>query len=398
MCIWLSTNFSIAYPELRYKKILVLGCGAVGSKLIFHLYRSGVIHLTICDKDALLPHNLCRHALLSSHSFKNKAIAVKEALEKMYILSCPVETFTEDITNWLPSVNFSEYDLIIDCTASASVSRCLSRICDQINTPIVKIALSDSGYIGLVYVNYNRQSSLDDYYMQLLREADNDDDIKDWIKKEKRYNYDYVRIGEGCHSNTMKLNDDVVSAHVALASNIIRHLFEGRKENTAYLSFVNFDYEGSMFTCDYHIPDYERIICSNENQWEIRIPSDLLREIRVAAKHGGKNETGGYLMGYIEEKYHRIYILYTYIPKDSVKHTNRIQLSTKGWKGFERNISDVTAGSVCYLGDWHSHTQSDLTPSTIDEETYKYLKESEIKTKYGVGLITNSQHTNAYLL
>lgn len=384
--------------SIQDKKILVLGCGAVGSKLIFHLYRSGITQLTICDKDTLLPHNICRHALFSSHNFKNKAIAITEALENKLFLHGQIEAITEDITDWLPKANLLGYGLIIDCTASSSVSRCLSGICDQNNVPIVRVALSDLGNIGLVYVNYNRQSSLDDYYMQLLREADKDGDIKEWISKEKRYNYDYVRIGEGCHSNTMKLNDDVISAHVAIASNIIRHLFEGQKGNTAYLSFANLYYEGSMDTDDYPIPAFERLTCPNENQWEVRIPSDLLRKIRVAAKVGGKKETGGYLMGYVEEKYHRIYILFTYIPKDSIKLTNRILLSTKGWKEFEQKISDVTAGKVCYLGDWHSHTKSDLTPSTIDENTYKYLKESELKTKYGIGLITNGQHTNAYLL
>ena len=44
------------------KKILVLGCGAIGSKLIYHLYRSGITNLTICDKDVMMPHNICRHA------------------------------------------------------------------------------------------------------------------------------------------------------------------------------------------------------------------------------------------------------------------------------------------------------------------------------------------------
>lgn len=51
-----------------------------------------------------------------------------------------------------------------------------------------------------------------------------------------------------------------------------------------------------------------------------------------------------------------------------------------------------------YIGDWHSHPHHSLNPSILDDETNKYLINSEIESSIGVCLITNANKTNAYLL
>lgn len=86
----------------------------------------------------------------------------------------------------------------------------------------------------------------------------------------------------------MKINDDIISAHTALAARIIRNLFDKCAKNNAYLSFADLDFQGSMFSLKYIIPSFEKFICQNNSQWEVRIPSDLLQYIkrkqRLAAK------------------------------------------------------------------------------------------------------------------
>jgi proteasome lid subunit RPN8/RPN11 len=380
------------------KKILILGCGAIGSKLIYHLYRSGITNLTICDKDVMMPHNICRHALTVPSILKNKAELVRDSVDKMFYFSCPIKIVKDDLLKWLPQTNLNEYDVIIDATASASVARCLDNVVCNLTIPVIRFALSDSGRIGLVYINNDRSVSLVDYYMQLLREAIEDDDISDWFKDERRYNYDYVRVGEGCHSNTMKINDDVISAHTALAARIIRNLFDKCAKNIAYLSFADLDFQGSMFSLKYIIPSFEKFTCQNNSQWEVRIPSDLSKYIKTEAKVGGKREVGEYMMGYVDTKYHRIYVLDSFKPQDSLRKTNRIELGKKGWKEHKETIGQRTASMMSYLGDWHSHPSGSLLPSNIDEATFEYLITNEIAGIYGLGLITNTHEVKAYLL
>lgn len=386
--------------NISEKKILILGCGAIGSKIIFHLYRSGITNLTICDKDSMMFHNVCRHALTSVGGLENKAKLISKELRFLSYIAKPVKTVTEDLLSWLPNSDLSGYDLIIDTAASASVSRCIDRISLSINVPIVRFVLSDSGNVGLVYVNYNRKVMLSDYYMQLVRLAidEGNEEIADWLRKEKKYNFDYIRVGEGCHSNTMKLNDDVISAHTALASNIIRHIFDTPQTNEIFLSFANMDYQGSLFSIKYDVPDFVALTCKNNDSWEVRMPADILRRIQIDAKVGGNREAGGYMMGCLDNKYHRIYVLDTFVPKESKRETNRIELSRKGWNEHRTQIKKSTTGIMMYIGDWHSHPHHSLNPSILDDETNKYLINSEIESSIGVCLITNANKTNAYLL
>lgn len=380
------------------KKILILGCGAIGSKLIYHLYRSGIANLTICDKDVMMPHNICRHALTVPSILKNKAELVRDSVDKMFYFSCPIKIVKDDLLKWLPQTNLSEYDVIIDATASASVARCLDNVVCNLTIPVVRFALSDSGRVGLVYINYDRSVSLVDYYMQILREAIGDDDVSTWFKDERKYNYDYVRVGEGCHSSTMKINDDVISAHTALAARIVRNLFDKGVKNNACLSFADLDFKGSMYSLKCLIPSFEKFTCQNNSQWEVRIPSDLLQYIKKEAKVGGKKEVGEYMMGYVDTKYRRIYVLDSFKPKDSLRQTSRIELSMKGWKEHKETINQRTADMMHYLGDWHSHPAGPLLPSNIDKTTFEYLITNEIDGIYGLGLITNTHDIKAYLL
>lgn len=392
-----ANNLTETTEVISKKKILILGCGAIGSKLIYHLYRSGISNLTICDKDVMMPHNLCRHAL-TKPSIENKAKLIHDSLKQMFHFPCPIEVVMDDLLTWLPQTDLNEYDVIIDATASASIARCLDNIVCNLTIPIVSFALSDSGKIGLVYTNYDRSVSLVDYYMQLLREAINDNDISAWLKDERKYNYDYVRIGEGCHSNTMKINDDVISAHTASAARIVRNLFDKEMKNNACLSFADLDFKGSMYSLKCHIPSFKKLTCQNDSQWEVRIPSDLLQYIKKEAKVGGKREVGEYMMGYIDTKYHRIYVLDSYKPKDSLRQTSKIELGKKGWKEHKERIKQRTAGMMYYLGDWHNHPSGSLQPSNIDEATFEYLITNEIDGIYGLGLITNKYEIKAYLL
>ncbi|WP_242971957.1 ThiF family adenylyltransferase [Haloimpatiens massiliensis] len=64
-------------------KILFVGVGALGSKMIFHLARNGYTNITIIDKDILSPHNLVRHALFSDSISRNKAEDIANKLNKM---------------------------------------------------------------------------------------------------------------------------------------------------------------------------------------------------------------------------------------------------------------------------------------------------------------------------
>ena len=383
------------------KKVVILGCGAVGSKIALHLFRSGITKLILIDNDKLEPHNMCRHALLSymHQSHRNKVDLMKEALEGMYLgVKDNVEVHHKDAIDYLRSTDFLDVGVVIDATASAAVMHGLDEIPFTDETKIIRTCLSQSGNIGITYVSTGSKRLMTDYYADILRQAIDDDDISNWLNNEKKNTLEDVRIGEGCHSVTMKVSDDTISAHAALMSNIIRHIFESKAEDGFLFSIANDVFGGSMGTTWFEAPNYCEFLCANNKKWRVRIERNLLNEIRRQAGHHGKNETGGYLFGTIDHKRQLIYILIHYVPDDVRRDHTQFELSKKGFFEIDRNITTRTANQVYYLGDWHSHPSCPLEMSEKDITTCNEKVLPELSDNFGLCMITKTNQTNFFLL
>ena len=207
-----------------------------------------------------------------------------------------------------------------------------------------------------------------------------------------------MRIGEGCHSNTTRLGDEIVSTHTGIAASVIKGVLSKKNGNTAYLSYVNIEYEGQVFTESYRIPAFINIKCSNNDEWQVRIPKSLLNEIQLEAKLAGKKEVGGYLMGNIDVKHKIIYLLHQFKPADSKQKISKLHLGIKGWREEYLRVKSRSSGVLDYIGDWHSHPSGSLDMSVTDILTNYAIKTSEIPSEYGICLIANSHQTKAHLL
>ncbi len=392
--------------SIMTKHIVLLGCGAIGSKIAFHLHRSGINNIALVDNDFLLPHNICRHALseYGFTSFKNKAKATKEALSKMFIgMPNGITAHNVDALDFLKSLDMEKVDLIIDATASSRVMHGIDNMDIPKNIIIVRACLSEGGDVGLTYVKHNSTCKLADFYMEELRIAcdeEHGDNVYRWLKDEKRNTAENIRIGEGCHSNTMKISDDTISIHAGVISNIIRHLFEGGREqsNSIYMSYTNKEYKGSVGSERFlDIPDYLEFTCSNDADWRVRIPKDLLDDIRLKAKIKNSKETGGYLYGCLDKKRRIIYPLLHHYPVDSKMGHDRLILGSKGRKDYDKLVRDRSFGQLLYIGDWHSHPNSALEMSEIDIDTCYRIGQT-LGQKPGMCIITNKNETKFYTI
>ena len=395
----LANYISNTSSTIADKRILILGCGAIGSKLIYHLYRSGICNLTICDNDTFNSHNVCRHVIVKHGLWDKKVKLIKKELDAMFMCNdTQVSVVDEDIIKWLPTTDLSNYDLIIDATASASVFRLIDQMSIGLPCPIIHFALSDAGNIGHVYVRTKQDAALSDYYMVLASKSIEDEDISSWIKNESKYNLDRVRIGEGCHSNTMRLGDEIISTHTGIAASIVKSILTKGSHNMAFLSFANVEYEGQVFTEKIEIPCFKQLFCNDCKDWQVRIPEPLLNKIQLEAKLAGKKEVGGYLMGNVDKKHKVIYVLHQFKPSDSKQKDVKLRLGTKGWREEYLKVKKASSGMLEYIGDWHSHPFGSLDMSIIDILTNYAIKTEEIPVDYGLCLITNSHRTEAHIL
>lgn len=108
--------------QLSNKRVLVIGCGAVGGYLIAQLVRAGILHFTIVDSDDLAPENTFRHILGRKYWNKAKAKAIKEELENQFpYLQITANISTIEQALHRKEINLENYDLIISAIGNPTV-------------------------------------------------------------------------------------------------------------------------------------------------------------------------------------------------------------------------------------------------------------------------------------
>ena len=138
---------NLSFPDLRDKRIKVIGCGAIGSYLAQSLVRLGAGlgrgSLTLVDHDTLQPENLGRHALGYPALFKFKAHALRDELLRQFPLS-QIEAVAKNVVDYQP---LFDADLLIDATGEESVSELLNgwRLDRKAKTPILHVWIKGNG-------------------------------------------------------------------------------------------------------------------------------------------------------------------------------------------------------------------------------------------------------------
>jgi hypothetical protein len=174
-------------PPVIGRYALIAGCGALGSKVVMHLARSGETKYILTDPDELLPHNLVRHALLGNSVGLNKAEALRQEInavfpnEKMPLLASGKGSgsslFEPAITKY--------FDWIFDFTASSAFGQTLVRTGFATKPRIVKAYITNFGDLGLVsFEGKDRNPRLDDIQILLYAGYKELPLVTDWLVRE----------------------------------------------------------------------------------------------------------------------------------------------------------------------------------------------------------------------
>jgi hypothetical protein len=116
----------------REKRVLLLGCGSLGSPVAELLARAGVGTIDIVDKETLESANCARHLLGASKIGQSKADLVGQRLTTL-VPEVKINAHHATVTHWL--VGDSEtgvYDLVVDCTGESTTRTLLSHYRDSL--------------------------------------------------------------------------------------------------------------------------------------------------------------------------------------------------------------------------------------------------------------------------
>ncbi len=110
------------------KKVIVLGAGAIGSRIVGELIHAGINDLTVVDNDLLSPDNLYRHEVGAVYLYWNKAKAISNHLQYKYPMACvtPLKDNVYDVLINTPDM-LEKFDLIISALGNPTIEMFLNR-------------------------------------------------------------------------------------------------------------------------------------------------------------------------------------------------------------------------------------------------------------------------------
>jgi hypothetical protein len=108
-------DHDLAYPTLRKKVIVVVGCGALGGYIGRFLAQSGIGSLVLIDSDSLVSANTSRHVLGNTAIGVNKAEALSSMLRRDFPHVLTADVYRSRFEQLSPSAlnKFVNADLII---------------------------------------------------------------------------------------------------------------------------------------------------------------------------------------------------------------------------------------------------------------------------------------------
>jgi molybdopterin/thiamine biosynthesis adenylyltransferase len=144
------------HAALVARKVALVGCGSLGSKLAVMLARSGVGKFLLIDDDVMLPDNLIRHELDWREIGAHKVAAVARRIQ-LVNPSAECQTRRDRIGGQESSgsietliSSLAECDLIVDATADARAVGYLDAAASAGAKPVVWAQVFGGGFGGLI--------------------------------------------------------------------------------------------------------------------------------------------------------------------------------------------------------------------------------------------------------
>jgi len=372
-------------------KIMFIGCGAIGSKLIMHMARSGQCKMTLVDNAELSPHNLVRHALLSDSLGKNKAQALKSSIDSIFSSDdtknvVAVEDSALDILIGKKRELMNGHNWIVDCSASSMIMNALCMTETPVSPRICRSEITDDGRIGLLSIEGpKRNPRIDDIQIILFSLSIENQSLSEWLKRNKAARtteigstLEDINIGFSCSSETLKLHDDIVSMHSSSFANGFRNISQSSiivNNGLVQIGLINVDSPVKYVVQDIPIPPLTFLTARNDPNWQIRMKYGLDSIMKKALMGSLPNETGGLLIGLINLNRKIVYITDVLLaPTDSKCSPYAFVRGTQDVPQTVLEIQERTGGMLGYVGEWHTHPGGGPDLSDKDMATVRKIK------------------------
>lgn len=360
----------------RDKKVLILGCGALGSWVAEIISRSNCKLIHLVDNSIVKPGLLVRQNFRLDDIGENKAIAIGRRLKKISHVSS-IEGFSIEAHKFITEdkVRFAGYDLVLDCTASSIFQMKLERDWGQFKpqSPALASLIIDGkakSCIGVVLPN-NCLESIWGAYINLKHRLCLDGDQKEIL--ESFYNTEKI-AGElfqpepGCSDPTFVGSTADIMILVSTALNqIIRCSEYNNMPMGISFSSPIIDRIGSLRSIP--LPESLEI---ETGHYRVRVCNNVFTETRGWVKHNNRershnHETGGLLWGAWDDTINVIWVFdASGPPPDSSHDPGHFLCGVEGTLSEHEKRVKRSYGTNGFVGFWHTHPNTASKQSLTD--------------------------------
>jgi proteasome lid subunit RPN8/RPN11 len=365
---------------LAGKRILLLGCGALGSAIAEMMVRAGAAAIELVDRGQVKPGVLVRQRFSDADIGLNKAEALAGRLQSLGLatrLSFQHANLSAEV---LPRFQLADWDLIIDATASPALSH---RLEIELRTtvlpvPLIVVQVSASAHYGSVSVRMpqysggpqqiERQSKLEAF----ARHASNPIIDAFWPKPGS---IPIFQPEPGCSEPTFTGSAADMDAHAGTLLNLALVRLQSLARDEASVDLVSASWLAISdrravplsfrFRAALSLPE-------RRHGYQVRESAEgrrgMLAEIRrIARTRSDTIETGGLMFGEIDDSHRCIWIdSVSGPPPDSIASSQKFLCGTAGTRDLSFFKAKVSGGSSRFVGIWHTHPVSRGRPSEDD--------------------------------
>lgn len=349
---------------------VLAGVGALGSVLADIWYREAWGTWTFVDPDYIKPHNLARHTTKHFQVGQFKANAVKQMVEEIYFHGyAKAFAIVDSVTNWSNvqlKTSVETADIVVDATTTLAVPRELAIA--QLKRA-ASVFLTPSGYGSVLLLeDLQRDIRVDvleaQYYGAILNNT--------WGEQHLNGHQGHLWVGAGCRDVSKVIPTDLLQVHAATLARQIR-LRQGQSDAVILVWHV----EPQLGVISADKVSVAAPLAISVDYWKIIWNVNLREKVRQFRSANLPNETGGVLLGYVDQKLQTIFVVDVLpAPTDSIADPSGF---TRGVQKLEEQINSAqtrTANIVSYIGEWHSHPPEISTkPSSDDIKLLVYLVE-----------------------
>ena len=328
--------------------ITCVGVGALGSQVVQNLARAGYGDWVLVDDDALLPHNLARHALSAGFLSVNKARALSHVLNQLFEDEDIAQPVVGNVLERTSEIEDAVRNgaVILDMTASVPAARALTLDYEG-NGRRVSAFLNPRGSdLVLLVEDTSRSVRLDDLEMQYYRAVLRNDELHDHFNVQGQR----IAYGRSCRDVSSQLPQASVAALAGICAAALPKVLASGDAAVRVWSTVD---DNSVNAAK---PEVAPVHEYRAAGWTIRSDEEVERKLQRMRSQKLPNETGGVLVGHHDLHRRILYVVDALpSPPDSKEWPVAYIRGSQGLRGQLDEIAARTGNMIEYVGEWHSH-------------------------------------------